>query len=175
MKKLLLLFALFAVALSATASPTERWLDPECFAVNRAPMRTSFIVFPTASEAVPENDYTRSPFYRTLNGEWAFLRAERPGAEPEGFFRTGYDDSSWGVMPVPGIWELNGYGDPVYTNKPYPWHKFFEVKPPLVPHEQNYTGLYRRTVRVPADWKGRDAFIHIGSATSNVTLWGQRP
>ena len=171
MKKLLLLFALFAVALSATASPTERWLDPECFAVNRAPMRTSFIVFPTASEAVPENDYTRSPFYRTLNGEWAFLRAERPGAEPEGFFRTGYDDSSWGVMPVPGIWELNGYGDPVYTNKPYPWHKFFEVKPPLVPHEQNYTGLYRRTVRVPADWKGRDAFIHIGSATSNVTLW----
>ena len=147
MKKLLLLFALFAVALSATASPTERWLDPECFAENRAPMRTSFIVFPTASEAVPENDYTRSPFYRTLNGEWAFLRAERPGAEPEGFFRTGYDDSSWGVMPVPGIWELNGYGDPVYTNKPYPWYKFFEVKPPLVPHEQNYTGLYRRTVR----------------------------
>ena len=61
MKKLLLLFALFAVALSATASPTERWLDPECFAENRAPMRTSFIVFPTASEAVPENDYTRSP------------------------------------------------------------------------------------------------------------------
>ena len=46
-------------------------------------------------------------------------------------------------MPVPGIWELNGYGDPVYTNKPYPWHKFFEVKPPLVPHEQNYTGLYQ--------------------------------
>ena len=45
------------------------------------------------------------------------------------------------------------------------------MKPPLVPHEQNYTGLYRRTVRVPADWKGRDAFIHIGSATSNVTLW----
>ena len=74
-------------------------------------------------------------------------------------------------MPVPGIWELNGCGDPVYTNKPYPWHKFFEVKPPLIPHEQNYTGLYRRTVTVPADWKGRDIFIHIGSATSNVTLW----
>ena len=78
--KIHLFTVLFAVALSATASPTERWLDPECFAENRAPMRTSFIVFPTASEAVPENDYTRSPFYRTLNGEWAFLRAERPGA-----------------------------------------------------------------------------------------------
>ena len=170
MKRLLFLALCAATAVSGKA-PAERWLDPECFAVNRAPMRTSFIVFPTASEAVPENDHTLSPFYRTLNGEWAFLRAERPGAEPEGFFRPGYDDSSWGVMPVPGIWELNGCGDPVYTNKPYPWHKFFEVKPPLVPHEQNYTGLYRRSVRIPADWQGRDVFIHIGSAISNVTLW----
>ncbi len=169
-KRLLFLVLCTAAAVSARAS-SERWLDPACFAENRAPMRTSFIVFPTAAEAVPENDYARSPFYRTLNGAWAFLRAERPGAEPEGFFRTEYDDTSWGTMPVPGLWELNGYGDPVYTNKPYPWHKFFEVKPPLVPREQNYTGLYRRLVSVPADWEGRDVFIHIGSATSNVTLW----
>ena len=170
MKRLLLL-ALFAATAASAKAPAERWLDPECFEVGRAPMRTSFIAFPTAAEAIPENDYTRSPFYRTLNGEWSFLRVDRPGAEPEGFFRSGHDDSSWGTMPVPGIWELNGCGDPVYTNKPYPWHKFFEVKPPLIPHEQNYTGLYRRTVTVPADWKGRDVFIHIGSATSNVTLW----
>ena len=104
--KIHLFAALLAVltAASATAKPSaERWLDPTCFAVNRAPMRTSFIVFPTAAAAVPENDYTRSPLYRTLNGEWAFLRADRPGAEPEGFFRVGYDDSSWGTMPVPGI------------------------------------------------------------------------
>ena len=170
MKRLLLL-ALFAATAASAKAPAERWLDPECFEVGRAPMRTSFIAFPTAAEAIPENDYTRSPFYRTLNGEWSFLRVDRPGAEPEGFFRSGHDDSSWGTMPVPGIWELNGCGDPVYTNKPYPWHKFFEVKPPLISHEQNYTGLYRRTVTVPADWKGRDIFIHIGSATSNVTLW----
>ena len=170
MKRLLLL-ALFAATAASAKAPAERWLDPECFEVGRAPMRTSFIAFPTAAEAIPENDYTRSPFYRTLNGEWSFLRVDRPGAEPEGFFRSGHDDSSWGTMPVPGIWELNGCGDPVYTNKPYPCHKFFEVKPPLIPHEQNYTGLYRRTVTVPADWKGRDIFIHIGSATSNVTLW----
>ena len=170
MKRLLLL-ALFAATAASAKAPAERWLDPECFEVGRAPMRTSFIAFPTAAEAIPENDYTRSPFYRTLNGEWSFLRVDRPGAEPEGFFRSGHDDSSWGTLPVPGIWELNGCGDPVYTNKPYPGHKFFEVKPPLMPHEQNYTGLYRRTVTVPADWKGRDIFIHIGSATSNVTLW----
>ena len=102
MKRLLLL-ALFAATAASAKAPAERWLDPECFEVGRAPMRTSFIAFPTATEAIPENDYTRSPFYRTLNGEWSFLRVDRPGAEPEGFFRSGHDDSSWGTMPVPGI------------------------------------------------------------------------
>ena len=59
--KIHLFTVLFAVALSATASPTERWLDPECFAVNRAPMRTSFIAFPTAAEAIPaQNARVRS-------------------------------------------------------------------------------------------------------------------
>ena len=88
MKRLLLL-ALFAATAASAKAPAERWLDPECFEVGRAPMRTSFIAFPTAAEAIPENDYTRSPFYRTLNGEWSFLRVDRPGAEPEGFFRSG--------------------------------------------------------------------------------------
>lgn len=170
MKKLLLT-ALFAAASFSAKSTPERWLDPECFDVGSIPMRASFIAFPSAAEAVPENDFTRSPFYQSLNGEWAFLRVDRPGMEPVGFFRPGHNDSEWGVMPVPGIWELNGYGDPVYTNKPYPWHKFFRNDPPNVPYEQNYTGIYRRTVALPADWKGRDVFIHIGSAISNVTLW----
>ena len=115
MKRLLLL-ALFAATAAPSKSATEWWLDPEIFAVNRAPMRTSFIAFPSAADAVPENDHTLSPLYRTLNGEWSFLRVDRPGAEPKGFFRTGHDDSSWGVMPVPGLWELNGYGDPQYLS-----------------------------------------------------------
>ena len=76
MKRLLLL-ALFAATAASAKAPAERWLDPECFEVGRAPMRTSFIAFPTAAEAIPENDYTRSPFYRTLNGEWSFLRVDR--------------------------------------------------------------------------------------------------
>lgn len=168
--KLLLTLAL-AILAGTAAAQSERWLDPECTGIGREPMRAGFIAFPAVREGMAENDYTLSPLYRTLNGTWSFLRTERPDAEPAGFQRPGFDDSAWGTMPVPGMWELNGYGDPVYTNKPYPWHKFFADNPPYVPYEQNYTGLYRRTVALPADWKGRDIFIHIGSATSNVTLW----
>ena len=67
MKRLLLL-ALFAATAASAKAPAERWLDPECFEVGRAPMRTSFIAFPSAADAVPENDHTLSPLYRTLNG-----------------------------------------------------------------------------------------------------------
>ncbi len=55
MKRLLLL-AFFAATTASAKAPAERWLDPECFDVGRAPMRTSFIAFPTAEEAIPEND-----------------------------------------------------------------------------------------------------------------------
>ena len=55
MKRLLLL-ALFAATAASAKAPAERWLDPECFEVGRAPMRTSFIAFPTAAEAIPERE-----------------------------------------------------------------------------------------------------------------------
>ncbi|WP_295940195.1 glycoside hydrolase family 2 TIM barrel-domain containing protein [uncultured Alistipes sp.] len=171
MKRTILLLAL-AWTISAQASaPLPPRLDPAVFAINREPMRASFIVYPDAASAVPGSEYQFSPYYRSLNGIWSFHRAERAGTEPAGFAALNFDDSAWGTMPVPGIWELNGYGDPVYTNKPYPWHKFAPMQAPLVPDEQNYTGLYRRHVTVPADWKDREVFIHIGSATSNVNLW----
>lgn len=156
---------------SAAQAQNERWLDPELFEVNRAPMRSSFIVYPSADEVRYENDFASSPQYRSIGGEWSFHWAETIAEQPEAFYRTDFDDSSWATMPVPGLWELNGYGDPVYTNVPYPWHKFFNDNPPYVPVEQNHVGSYRREIEIPAEWQGRDIFIHIGSATSNLTLW----
>jgi len=169
MKKFLLSAA--SVALATVSMAQERMCDPSAFDIGREPMRASFIVWASSADAVAENDFRRSPQYRSLNGDWKFFRAERPDAVPDDFAALSFDDSAWGAMPVPGIWELNGYGDPVYTNHPYPWYKFFENNPPFVPFEQNYTGLYRRTVTIPEQWRGKDIFIHIGSATSDVSLW----
>lgn len=44
--------------------------------------------------------------------EW-FENADQRTAD---FFKVDLDDSSWGRMPVPGMWELNGYGDPLYLS-----------------------------------------------------------
>ena len=155
----------------AASAQNERWLDPGVFDINREPMRSSFIVYPSAGEVRYENDFASSPQYRTIGGQWSFHWAESVAEQPAGFYRTDFDSSSWGTIPVPGLWELNGYGDPIYTNVPYPWHNFFADNPPYVPVERNHVGSYRREIEVPAEWRGRDVFIHIGSSTSNLTLW----
>lgn len=170
MKRLLLTLCALSMALSLLAQ-TPRWQDPTYIEKNRQPMRSSFIVTPTEEMTVAVNDFRLSPLYRSVGGLWQFHGAENPSLAPEGFFAANYDDSAWRTMPVPGLWELNGFGDPVYVNIQYPWSKFYENNPPYVPTEQNRVGSYRRTVEIPAEWAGKDIFLHIGSATSNVTLW----
>ncbi len=166
-----LLCALCALCANAYAQ-SEPWQNPGHFEANREPMRSSFIVHPQPCDAMYVNDFAASPLYRSIAGVWKFHWVENAtDALPAGYYKVGTDDSAWGTMPVPGIWELNGYGDPLYTNSKYPWHKFFENNPPYVPTEQNHVGVYRREIEVPAEWKGKDIFIHIGSATSNLTLW----
>ncbi|MCQ2167645.1 MAG: DUF4981 domain-containing protein [Bacteroidales bacterium] len=107
----------------------------------------------------------------SLHGVWKFRWYETPSARSMDFYRTEVDDSVWGEMPVPGMWELNGYGDPMYLNIGYPWRGHYQNNPPYVPEEHNYVGQYRRTFDVPAEWKGKDIILSIGSATSNVRVW----
>ena len=155
MKRLLLILFAFATC-AAMAAPDEDWQNPAVNQRNRVPMHATFAT-----------DSPRLP----LDGIWKFRWYESPDARSRDFFRPGQDDAAWGTMPVPGMWELNGYGDPLYVNIPYAWDGHFENNPPFVPTEHNYVGQYRRSFAIPADWAGRDIFLAIGSATSNLRVW----
>ena len=172
MKRLFLGMFAFALSLNAMAANDPKWQDPNFFEENRLPMRSTFIVTPTAENAVAEHDFTQSPLYRSIGGVWNFYWTENAtDPQPVEFWSPKFDDSAWGKMPVPGLWELNGYGVPVYKNSGYPWHKFYKKNPPYAPTEQNAIGSYRHNVEVPAEWKGKQIYVHIGSATSNLSLW----
>ena len=172
MKKLLFCAVALVMGVSAMAGNDPKWQDPNNFEENRLPMRSTFIVTPTAESAVVEHDFTKSPLYRTIGGVWKFHWTENAtDAQPEKFYALGFDDSKWGKMPVPGLWEMNGYGVPLYKNTGYAWHNFYKSNPPYVPTERNAIGLYRHNVEVPAEWAGKQIYVHIGSATSNVSLW----
>lgn len=178
MRKIMKRVFLFLVATIVTVAyvAAEEVLAPHqhpgVYEQNRAPMRSSFIVYPSVSDAEPGSNYRTSPLYRTIEGEWSFMwyrHATDP--RPSDFYAPTFDDSSWGRMVVPGMWELNGYGDPLYNNKGYAWDNTYIDNPPHVPTHRNHVGQYRRAIEVPAEWRGKQVFVHIGSATSNLALW----
>lgn len=140
-----------------SVSDKALWQDPGIFEVGRMPMRATFVT-----------DQQKS---MSLEGVWKFNFCENPSARAIGFEAVGYDDSAWGEMPVPGLWELNGYGDPLYVNVGYAWRGHFENNPPYVPEDKNYVGQYRRDFEIPASWNGKQICLCVGSATSNVHVW----
>ena len=171
MKAKRLLPLLFVGCVAQTMAQTfNEWRDPEVNEMNRAPMHTSYFAFGNEKEALM-GDKTQQENYLSLNGLWKFNWVKDADMRPTDFYQKNFDDSKWGTMPVPGLWELNGYGDPIYINVGYAWREHFKNNPPEVPVKENHVGSYRRTVVVPDTWKGKQVFIHLGSVTSNVYLW----
>ena len=158
------------LSLGATAQSFNEWKDPRVNAINRAPMHSNYFAYESQAKA-EAGDKAHSDKYLSLNGKWKFFWTKDQDARPVGFQAADFNDLGWGEMPVPGVWELNGYGDPTYVNASYPWENQFKSNPPYVPVENNHTGSYRRSFTIPADWKGKDIIAHFGSVTSNIYLW----
>ena len=171
--KRVLFFAAVMMAISASANGLSYpYENPNVFEQNREPMRSSFIVYPSVNQAVTGSCYRKSPNYKSIEGDWKFAWFNHmTDPRPAEFYSPKYDDAAWGTMPVPGLWELNGYGDPVYLNIGYAWDNTFIDNPPHVPTHRNHVGLYRNYIDVPAEWRGKEVFVHIGSATSNLAMW----
>ena len=157
--------------LSAEAQKDKPWwLDPEVNEVNTMAPRAAFFAYETENLAKADQK-ARSERYLSLEGKWKFNFSKDHDKAPRDFYSLKYDDSQWTDFPVPGILELNGYGDAIYSNNDYPWRTQFRPEPPFVEERNNYTGSYRKMVTVPADWKGERIYLHVGSATSNLMVW----
>ena len=165
-----LLTCCLAICSLATMAQHDEWKNPEINAVNRAPMHTNYFAYSSSEEAA-KADKENSSNFMTLNGIWKFNWVKNADARPTDFYRTDYNDKGWGQMKVPGVWEMNGYGDPIYVNVGYAWRSQYKNNPPYVPIENNHVGSYRKEIIIPAEWSEKEIFAHFGSVTSNMYLW----
>lgn len=170
MKKQLLTGLLAALAVGGSAQSFKEWQDPEVNAVNRTPMHTHYFAYESLDAAM-KGCRKSSSNYMTMNGTWKFFWVKNVASRPTDFWKVGFNDKGWDDLQVPALWELNGYGDPIYVNTGYAWRNQFKNNPPLVPEDGNYVGSYRREFVIPASWKGKDIIAHFGSVTSNMYLW----
>lgn len=170
MKKYVFLGLAGFALLSANAQTFKEWQDESVNEVNRAAMHTHFFAYENAEKAgsdVKEN----SKNFMSMNGSWKFFWVKNADQSPTDFWKVGYNDKGWDDMKVPAVWELNGYGDPIYVNIGYPWRNQYKNNPPHVPTEKNHVGSYRREFVIPADWSGKDIVAHFGAVSSNMYLW----
>lgn len=165
-----LCLAMLSMSSGALAQSESRWQNVNINQQNREPRRANFFAFENLEKA-QSFDKKKSANYLSMEGMWKFNFVKDHNKRPANFFALKYDDSQWKDFPVPGLFELNGYGDATYKNIGYAWATQFDPNPPYISELNNYTGSYRRTFELPKKWKGKDVYFHVGSATSNLTLW----
>ena len=162
-------------------SSKNDWENEKVFAVNKEPGHPTLIPYASEAEMVADAAYAH-PWERTassrcllLNGKWKFHWVKAPEERPMAFYKPSFDVSAWEEIDVPSCWEMKGYGTPLYTNVTYP----FMNNPPFIQAQRGYTmqrepnpvGSYRREFDLPADWSGKEVFLHFDGVYSAFYVW----
>ena len=170
MNRLFFISLALAATTTVMAASEPVWKNPQVNQQNREQRRADFFAY-ESQQAALGGDKTKSSRYLSMEGLWRFNFVKDHQHAPKNFFALKYDDSKWVDFPVPGLFEINGYGDRIYKNVGYAWGTTFKTNPPFIGETNNYTGSYRRTFELPADWNGQQVYFHVGSATSNLAVW----
>ncbi len=167
---LLTIFAFSAKSQGKPGSYNEKiphdWENQAVSAINREDPHASLMPFDTEAK-VNANDFSASPYYKSLNGKWKFNLVSKPADRPSSFFGKNFDDSNWKLIDVPSNWEMKGYDYPIYTNIKYP-HK---ATPPTIQEDYNPVGSYRMEFETPGDWNGKEIILHFGAVSSAMYVW----
>jgi hypothetical protein len=163
------------VAPAASTVP-ENWQTPAIFGIGRENPHATLFPFESRELALLGNR-EHSERFLSLDGIWKFhwsrSVAEKP---PRDFVLPGFDDTDWDEIPVPGNWEVHGFGFPIYTNIEYPYQHL----PPLISYKDtemgadyNPTGCYRTEFEAPHEWgdSPHAVYLQIGAVTSAVYVF----
>ena len=163
-----------------TGKELSDWSNPLVIGRNKEPGHATLVPYAGEAEALA-GEREASSYFRSLNGDWKFSYAPSPAMAPERFFEPGFETDEWDVIPVPGNWEMHGYGKPIYINWGYtfPQDGIPRTNPqavkdwPLtpIPENDNPVGCYRQTFSIPESWQDRQVFVLFEGVDSAFHLW----
>ena len=162
------IFSLIVTSAVADNAKKPYWQDVQVVAVNKEYPRSSFMTYDNREDAL-SGKFERSKFYRLLNGTWKFYFVDSYKDLPDNITDPSVSTDSWYDIQVPGNWEVQGHGVAIYTNHGYEF-KARNPQPPILP-EATPVGVYRRDIDIPADWDGRDIYLHLAGAKSGVYVY----
>ena len=172
------LYALLIGALAPLCSYAQttfpEWQSQYTTGLNKIEPHAYVLPYSSVDKLQQPGGYEQSDYYMSLNGKWKFHWTKNPDKRPKDFFQNDFAVQGWNDINVPGNWERQGYGLPIYVNETYEFDdKLFQFKknPPLVPYAQNEVGSYRRTFKIPSTWKGRRVVLCCEGVKSFFYLW----
>ncbi|GLX86085.1 beta-galactosidase [Thalassotalea loyana] len=152
--------------LFSNAQAREPWENHEVFAINKEAPHATLFPF-NSRDAALNNDKEQSSNFISLNGLWKFDWQRSPKDKPNGFEQLNFNDENWQQIAVPGNWETEGYGYPIYLDERFP----FATTWPDAPKDYNPIGSYRKQFSLPASWQNKQVFLHVGAAKSSLDVW----
>ena len=161
------------LALQTQAQTTRDWENPAVLGINKLPYHAT-LQLPSKWKECQE--------ILSLDGQWLFHWSPKPEDRPADFYREDYDVSGWDKITVPGNWQTQGYGTPIYININYPFVRnrpSVTSEPPkdwTAYENRNPVGSYVTFVDVTKEMLSKNLILHFGGVHSAMYVWmnGQR-
>lgn len=170
MKLLLGLQIFLFLPMCLSAQLLNDWENPQVGGINKLPARATMYSYASATQAAKVGK-EHSRRVQSLNGVWEFNWSPKPSDVPKNFLDPNF--KNWKPIRVPTNWEMQSFGQPIYTNSQHPWG---DNNYPKLPADNNPVGIYRKIFTIPPGWKDMDIRIHFGGVSSSFYVWvnGQR-
>lgn len=142
------------------------WENPEVIGINKLPYHATL-----------ELPSITNPEMVSLNGEWSFKWSKDPESRPVGFEKTDFDFSDWDTITVPGNWQTQNFGKPIYSNIPYPFQRDQPRVTSEPPHDwyayenRNPVGSYITEFEVTREMADKNLILHFGGVESAMYVW----
>lgn len=166
-QKIMLIILVGTIALN-TFAQLPFWRDLDVFAVNKEYPRTAFMTFGSRTEALSKK-FEESQYYMCLNGTWKFLYVDNEKALADDVKSESPNTTAWNDIKVPGNWEFQGFGTPIYLNHGYEFMPK-NPKPPYLP-KNTPVGVYHRSFDMPSAWSQRDVYLQLAGIKSGAYVY----
>lgn len=145
------------------------WENPYIIKENKEDGHNTVLPRPSVKAAI---DGEEAPLRVSLNGTWKFYWQQGVDSLRTDYYADGYDDSDWDDIEVPSLWQLKGYGKPIYLCNSYPKAlSNSKNELPKINHKLNEIGVYRRTFNIPESFAGKRIFIQFGAVKAGFFLY----
>ena len=163
-----LLTILIGLACLSAQAQSHDWENPHVFGINKLPYH--------ATLQMPSKEHECQEII-SLDGKWSFHWSKDPESRIQDFYLPDYDASRWDKIDVPGNWQLQGFGKPIYTNIEYPFQRD-EPKVTSTPpahwyafDHRNPVGQYLTHINVTEEMLSQNLILHFGGVHSAMYVW----